>query len=52
LEEQSQQLRGVTADVLALVSELRKGTVERVLGMNDLELGIRAVPANRPSGRC
>jgi hypothetical protein len=38
---QNQQLRGITADVLALASELRKGTIERVLGMSDLELGLQ-----------
>ena len=32
MEKQNHQLRGVTADVLALVRELRKGTIERVLG--------------------
>src|ERR1700761_7834776 len=41
MDEQNQQLRGVTADVLALASELRKGTIERVLGMSDLELGLQ-----------
>jgi hypothetical protein len=51
LEAQNQQLRGVTADVLALASQLRKGTVERVLGMSDLELGIRTVLLDRSSGR-
>ena len=33
----------VTADVLALAGELRKGTIERVLGMSDLELGLQAL---------
>ena len=51
MEKQNQQLRGVTADVLTLARELRKGTIERVLGMSDLELGIQAVLANRSSGR-
>ena len=51
MEKQNQQLRGVTADVLTLACELRKGTIERVLGMSDLELGIQAVLANRSSGR-
>ena len=41
MDEQNQQLRGVTAEVLALASELRKGTIERVLGMSDLELGLQ-----------
>jgi hypothetical protein len=48
---QNQRLRGVTADVLALASQLRKGTIERVPGMSDLELGIRAVLPGRFSGR-
>jgi hypothetical protein len=51
MEKQNQQLRGVTADVLTLARELRKGTIERVLGMSDLELGIQAVLANRSAGR-
>jgi hypothetical protein len=51
LTEPTQQLRGVTADVLTLARELRKGTIERVLGMSDLELGIQAVLTNWSSGR-
>ena len=43
MEKQNQQLRDVTTDVLALAGELRKGTIERVLGMSDLELGLRTV---------
>ena len=45
---QNQQLRDVTADVLALAGELRKGTIERVMGMSDLELGLQALLGNRP----
>ena len=41
MEKQNQQLREVTTDVLALAGELRKGTIKRVLGMSDLELGLR-----------
>jgi hypothetical protein len=51
IEKQNQQLRGITADVLALASQARKATIERVLGMSDLELGIQAVLANWSSGR-
>ena len=40
---QNQQLRMVTAEVLILDEELRKGTIERVLGMSDFELGIQAL---------
>jgi hypothetical protein len=50
MDEQNQQLRGVTPVVLALARELRKGTIERVLGMSDLELGLQALLANRSSG--
>ena len=51
MEKQNQQLRRVTADVLALARELRKGTIERVLGMSDLELGIQALLGTRSPGR-
>ncbi len=40
MEKQNQQLRDVTTDVLALAGELRKGTIDRILGMSDLELGL------------
>jgi hypothetical protein len=43
MEKQNQKLRDVTTDVLALAGELRKGTIERVLGMSDLELGPRTL---------
>ena len=51
MEAQNQQLRAATADVLALAAELRKGTIERVMGMSDLELGLQALLGSRPSGR-
>jgi hypothetical protein len=51
MDEQNQQLRGVTADVLALASELRKGTIERVLGMSDLELGLQYLLGRQFSDR-
>jgi hypothetical protein len=51
MEEQNQQLRGVTADVLARASELRKGTIERVLGMSDLELGLQYLLGRQSSDR-
>ncbi len=41
----------MTADVLALAQELRKGTIERVLGMSDIELGLHALLTNRQQGR-
>ena len=51
MDEQNQQLRGVTADVLALASELRKGTIERILGMSDLELGLQYLLGRHSSDR-
>jgi hypothetical protein len=43
MEKQNQQLRDVTTDVLALAGELRKGTIDRILGMSDLELGLQTL---------
>jgi len=51
MQEQNQQLQVVTADVLTLASELRKGTIDRVLAMTDLELGLQALLGTNPSGR-
>ena len=51
MEKQNQQLRGVTADVLALARELRKGTIDRVLGMSDLELGLQSLLGSQVPGR-
>ncbi len=48
---QNGHLRSVTADVLALASELRKGTIERVLAMSDVELGLHTLLTNRQPGR-
>jgi hypothetical protein len=45
---QNQRLRDVTADVLTLARELRKGTIERVRGMSDVELGLQSLLGNRP----
>ena len=47
----NEQLRAVTMDVLALARELRKGTIERVLGMSDVELGLQARLGSRPASR-
>ena len=41
MDNQNRQLRDITADVLALAGELRNRTIERVLGMSDIELGLR-----------
>ena len=51
METQNQQLREVTADVLALAGELRKGTIDRIMGMSDLELGLQTLLGSHASGR-
>ena len=43
MEKQNQELRAITAEVLALARELRKGTIDRIMDMSDLELGLQAV---------
>ena len=51
LEEQNRRLRHVTTEVLALAHELRKGTIDRIMAMSDLELGLQALlgmPPGRP----
>ena len=49
LEGQNSRLHELTDDVLALAVELRKGTIERVMGMSDVELGLRAVLGMLPA---
>ena len=52
MEGQNGRLRAVTADALLLAAELRKDTIERVISMSDVELGLRAVMGGRtPGGR-
>ena len=51
MEEQNQQLRAVTMEVLALAGELRKGSIDRIMEMSDLELGLKALPGGRSAGR-
>ena len=51
MEEQNQQLRAVTMEVLALAGELRKGSIDRIVGMSDLEHGLQALPGSQSAGR-
>ena len=51
MEAQNGHLRAVTEDVLALAGELRKGTIERVMGVGDVELGLQALLRSRRPGR-
>ena len=43
MNAQNQQLQEVTAKVLALAAELRQGTINRIMDMSDLELGLQAL---------
>jgi transposase-like protein len=43
LETQNSRLRRMNAQVFALVAEIRKGTINRVLGKSDLEFGLEAL---------
>ena len=51
LEEQNRRLRQVTTEVLALAAELRKGTIDRIMAMSDLELGLQALLGTLPPPR-
>jgi hypothetical protein len=44
-------LRQVTTEVLALAAELRKGTIDRIIAMSDLELGLQALLGTLPPPR-
>lgn len=50
MEEQNRRLGVVTNQVLPLVGELRQGSIGRVIGLSDLELGLQAL-LRGPSGR-
>ncbi|MGH7086821.1 MAG: hypothetical protein ACREFN_17720 [Acetobacteraceae bacterium] len=51
LEQQNHHLRQVTTEVLALAAELRNGTIDRIIAMSDLELGLQALLGTLPPGR-
>lgn len=51
IEEQNGHLRTATADVLALARELRKGTIDRIMGVSDLELGLQILLGSQHPGR-
>ena len=46
MAEQNRQLGGATMNVLALAGELRTGTIDRIMGMSDLKLGLKALLGN------
>ena len=51
MEEQNRQLRAVIEDVLALAFVLRKGTINRIMAMSDVEIGLQALLGSRPASR-
>ena len=51
LEMQNRRLRQLTTEVLTLAVELHKGTIERIMAMSDLELGLQALLRVPPPGR-
>ena len=48
LEEKNRNLRRVTTEVLTLATELRKGTIDRIMAMSDLELCLQALLGTLP----
>jgi hypothetical protein len=51
MDNQNQQLRSLAADILARAGELREGTIQRVLGIGDLELCLQYVLGKQSSNR-
>ncbi len=51
IEKENRELRAVTANVLALAPELRKGSIDRILEMSDLEIGLQTRLGARSSDR-
>lgn len=51
MEEQNRQLRTATMEVLALAGELRKGSINHVMGMSDLELGLQVLISGQSTGK-
>jgi signal transduction histidine kinase len=51
LDQQNHRLRQVTTEVLALARELREGTIDRVMAMSDLDLGLQALLGTLPPRR-
>jgi len=49
MEAQNQQLLSVTTTVLALAKKLRGGTIDRIMAMSDLEVGLRVVLGKKPT---
>ena len=52
LAAETQTLRTATTELLALATELRKGTIDRIREASDLQLGLQALLGNLPPRRC
>lgn len=44
--DKCKELRGLNKKILSLLTELRKGTINRILEMDDAELGLRFMMGN------
>lgn len=51
IEKENRELRTATADVLALAPELRKDSIDRILEMSDLEIGLQTLLGTPSSAR-
>ena len=43
-----EHLKPLVAEILALSAEIRTGTIDRIMEMSDLELGLKALPGQLP----
>lgn len=51
MAERNERLGDLTDEALALAQELREGTIDRIMSMSDLELGLMALTGRRPDER-
>ena len=51
IQKENRELRTATADVLALAPELRKDSIDRILEMSDLEIGLQTLLGTPSSAR-
>ncbi|MEC5293501.1 MULTISPECIES: hypothetical protein [unclassified Aurantimonas] len=49
MEKQNRQLQALTANILELARELRKGAIDRIMETSDLELGLQALLGKHPA---
>jgi hypothetical protein len=51
MEDAIGYLRAVTTEILALAAEVRRGAIDRIVEMSDLELGLQALLGRLPPHR-